>query len=183
MFEFVRKHNKWLMVILLILILPSFVALGVQGYDSFLDGSSAGVATVDGQKITQAEWDAAHRQASDRIRQQQPDVDAKLLDSPQARQQALDVLIQQRMFSAAARTQHLEVANERLKARFERDPQIDFLRTPGGALNKAVLQAQGMTEAMFIERYREDLRNRQTLAPVQQNPGQQPPTYQQPPQA
>ena len=170
MFEFVRKHNKWLMVILLILILPSFVALGVQGYDSFLDGSSAGVATVDGQKITQAEWDAAHRQASDRIRQQQPDVDAKLLDSPQARQQALDVLIQQRMFSAAARTQHLEVANERLKARFERDPQIDFLRTPGGALNKAVLQAQGMNEAMFIERYREDLRNRQTLAPVQQNP-------------
>lgn len=168
MFEFVRKHNKWLMVILLILILPSFVALGVQGYDRFLDAASSGVASVDGQKISQAEWDAAHRQASERVRQQQPDVDAKLLDTPEAKQQALDGLIQQRVLSAAARSQHLEVANERLKARFERDPQIDFLRTPGGALNKVVLQAQGMSEGMFIERYREDLRNRQALAPVQQ---------------
>lgn len=174
MFEFVRTHNKWLMFGLLLLILPSFVFVGVSGYSSFIDGSADAAASVGGQRITQAEWDMAHRQASDRVRQQQPDVDAKLLDSPEAKQEALDGLIQQRLLAVAAQRQHLEVANERLKARFERDPQLEIARTPTGALNKAVLAAQGMTEEGFIQRYREDLRARQVLAPLQQASAQLP---------
>lgn len=174
MFEFVRKHNKWLQVVLLLLILPSFVFVGVSGYSSFIDGSANAAATVGGQRITQAEWDMAHRQASERVRQQQPDVDAKLLDSPEAKQQALDGLIQQRLLAVAAQQQHLEVANERLKARFERDPQLEIARTSTGALNKAVLAAQGMTEEGFIQRYREDLRARQVVAPLQQASAQLP---------
>ncbi|MGS0758863.1 SurA N-terminal domain-containing protein, partial [Roseateles sp. GG27B] len=59
MFEFVRKHTRLFQFILLILILPSFALVGMQGYTSFMDGSNTGVATVDGHKITQAEWDVA----------------------------------------------------------------------------------------------------------------------------
>ncbi|WP_374661237.1 SurA N-terminal domain-containing protein [Inhella sp.] len=174
MFEFVRTHNKWLMLGLLLLILPSFVFVGVSGYSGFIDGSANAAATVGGQRITQAEWDMAHRQASERVRQQQPDVDAKLLDSPQAKQEALDGLIQQRLLAVAAQSQHLEVSNERLKSRFERDPQLEIARTPTGAVNKAVLAAQGMTEEGFIQRYREDLRARQVLSPLQQASGHLP---------
>lgn len=93
MFEFVRKHNKLFQFLLLLLILPSFAFVGMQGYTSMMDGANAGVASVNGRKITQAEWDAAQRQQSERVRQQNPTVDTKLLDSPEAKRQALEGLV------------------------------------------------------------------------------------------
>lgn len=168
MFEFVRKHNRWLQALLLVLILPSFVALGVQGYSGFLDDSAQSVASVDGQRITQAEWDYAHRQYGERARQQAPDLDARLLDSPEAKQATLEGLIQERVLTAAAQHQHLEVSKERLEGRFAHDPQMAVARLPNGGVNKTVLAAQGMTVENFAARYRQDLRSRQVVAPVQQ---------------
>ena len=167
MFEFVRTHSRWLQLGLLVLILPSFVALGVQGYSGFLDGSAAGVATVDGQRITQAEWDAAVREQADRLRNQNPQIEAKLLDSPQARQQALEGLLDQRVLVTAAQKQHLEVSDARLKSVFDRDPNLAFLRNPDGTVNKAVLAAQGMSSEGFVQRLRQDLVLRQVLSPAQ----------------
>ncbi|MFY8016953.1 MAG: peptidylprolyl isomerase [Inhella sp.] len=166
MFEFLRNHMKWLMVLFLGL---TFVAFLVpQGYSSFLgDAASKRVASVDGKKITQAEWDAAQRQASERLRAQNPDIDAKLLDSEEFRFQSLEGLVQQRVLDRAAQTQHLNVANERLRERFVRDPQMEWARLPNGGLNKAVAAAQGLSETGFIERYRQDLRNRQVVSPIQ----------------
>jgi peptidyl-prolyl cis-trans isomerase D len=166
MFEFLRNHTKWLMVVFLSL---TFVAFLVpQGYSSFLgDAASKGVASVDGKKITQAEWDAAQRQAAERLRAQNPNIDTKVLDSQELRFQALDGVVQQRVLDGAAQAQHLDVANERLRERFARDPQMDWARLPNGGLNKTVAAAQGLTEAGFIERYRQDLRNRQVVSPIQ----------------
>ena len=68
MFEFIRKHTKWMMVLLFALIIPSFVFFGIDNYQSMNSAANATVAVVDGQKITQAEWDEAHRQEADRLR-------------------------------------------------------------------------------------------------------------------
>jgi len=46
-FDFVRKHTRLFQFILLILILPSFALVGMQGYTSFMDGANSGVAMVD----------------------------------------------------------------------------------------------------------------------------------------
>ena len=54
MFEFIRKHTKWMMVLLFALIIPSFVFFGFENYQRMNDASHATVAVVDGQKITQA---------------------------------------------------------------------------------------------------------------------------------
>ena len=79
MFEFVRKHTRILQFIMVLLILPSFVVFGIQGYSKF--GSDDGVvAKVNGQKIMQGEWDAAHRDVVERIRAQQPDADPRNFD-------------------------------------------------------------------------------------------------------
>ncbi len=166
--EFIRKHSRWLMVVILGLTAVAFIA--PQGYTGFMDATSAGVATVGGQKITQLEWDAAHRQASERLRQQNPEIDAKLLDSDAAKLDALQNLVQQRLLAIAAREQHLEIANERLEGRFQRDPQLGFLRNENGGLNTAMLAAQGMSREGFIERFRHDLSVNQVLAPVQRAP-------------
>ena len=54
MFEFVRTHTKLLQLLLLILILPSFVVFGIQGYSSFSEDRAQVVAKVDGQDIGHA---------------------------------------------------------------------------------------------------------------------------------
>jgi peptidyl-prolyl cis-trans isomerase D len=166
MFEFVRKHTRLFQFILLILILPSFALVGLEGYSSFMDGSNSGVATVNGQKITQAEADAAHRDQVERMRRQMPNLDAKLLDSPEVRRESLDGLVRERVMQAAAEKQHLVVSDERLQALFLNDPQFAFLRNADGSINKSVIAAQGMSSQMFVERLRQDLTLRQVSAGV-----------------
>lgn len=167
MFEFVRKHNKLFQFILLLLILPSFAFVGMQGYTSMMDGANAGVASVNGRKITQAEWDAAQREQSERIRRQNPTVDAKLLDSPEAKRQALEGLVTERTLKVAADQQHFTPTPESVAARFWADPQFAFLRNADGTVNKALLAAQGMTPSIFLERLRQDYAVRQVTAPVE----------------
>lgn len=166
MFEFVRTHNKLFQLILLILILPSFVLVGVQSYSSFMGEENAGVANVDGHKITQAEWDAAHRQQVERLRAQSPNTDPKLYDTPEFKQESLDALVRERVMQVASVKQNLLVSDERLANVFRTDPQFAFLRNPDGSVNKNLLTAQGMSSDMFARRLRQDLSLRQVLGGV-----------------
>jgi peptidyl-prolyl cis-trans isomerase D len=60
MFDFVRKHTKIMMVLMFLLIIPSFVLFGIDGYNRMGD-SNVAVARVAGVDITQAQWDRAHK--------------------------------------------------------------------------------------------------------------------------
>ena len=166
MFEFVRTHNRLFQFILLILILPSFALVGMQGYTSFMDGSNPSIATVDGRKITQAEWDGAHKEQIERLRRQMPNLDAKLFDSPEIKREALDTLVRERVLRATASAQHLVISDERVQRTFINDPQLAFLRNPDGSVNKAVLAAQGMNSQMLIERLRQDMTIQQVVGAV-----------------
>lgn len=167
MFDFVRKHTRLFQFILLVLILPSFAFVGMQGYTSMMDGANAGVASVAGRKITQAEWDAAQREQAERIRRQNPTVDAKQLDTPEVRRQALEGLVTERTLKVAAEQQHFMLSPDAVASRFWADPQFAFLRNPDGTVNKALLAAQGMTPSIFLERLRQDYALRQVTVPVE----------------
>ena len=67
MFDFVRKHTKIMMGLMFLLIIPSFVLFGIDGYNRMREKGDA-VARVGGQDITQGEWDAAHKAEADRLR-------------------------------------------------------------------------------------------------------------------
>ncbi|KDD99991.1 SurA N-terminal domain protein [Bordetella bronchiseptica SBL-F6116] len=56
MFEIIRTHRRWMQLILLLLIVPSFMLVGVQGYDSFINREPE-LATVAGQPVTRSEFD------------------------------------------------------------------------------------------------------------------------------
>ena len=157
MFEFVRTHTRLLQFLLLILILPSFVIFGVQGYSKFTEGGNATVAKVAGVAITQGEWDASHQQQVDRVRRQSPNVDIKLLDTPAARAETLDALVRERVMATAIDKLHLTVTDERLQRLFVSDPQFATLRNADGSVNKDVLAAQGMSSESFAARLRQDL--------------------------
>ena len=67
MFDTIRNHKKYLMGFLLILIIPGFVLFGVQGFTDFNQRGET-VATVDGHDISKGEWDEAHRNEAQRLR-------------------------------------------------------------------------------------------------------------------
>ena len=166
MFDFVRSHSRLMLGLIVLLIFPSFVFFGVQGYSSFMEDSGKSVATVDGRGITRAEWDNAHQRNIERMRQQMPGVDAKLFDSPEMKRQTLDTLVRERVLFAAADKLVLMPGDERLARLFRSDPQFAGMRNPDGSVNRELLAAQGMNSEQFAMRLRQDFGTRQVLAGV-----------------
>jgi hypothetical protein len=103
MFDFIRRHIKFLQFVLVLLIFPSFVFFGIEGYSRVHAGGAAvPAAQGDGRTITQAEWDAAYHQQLERMRRQMPNVDSSLLDTPQMKRATLDSLVRENVLLAAA---------------------------------------------------------------------------------
>ncbi len=167
MFDFVRKHTKLMMAVMFLLIIPSFVLFGLEGYTNMREQGQA-VAQVDGREILQSEWDNAHKQEVERIRQQMPTLDAKLLDSPAARYATLERMIRDRVVAAAASKSQLTTSDQRLARELQQNEMIAALRGPDGKLDMAryrqLVGAQGMSPEMFEASVRADLSARQVLA-------------------
>ena len=157
MFEFIRTHKPLMMGFLMLLIVPSFVLVGVSSYQG--GDATNDVAVVDGRKITQQEWEEAQRQQIDRYRQQMGDqFDQKMFDTPEARQAVLDNLVAERALEAEIKRSHLTVNDATLAQTIA---EIDAFKKPDGSFDmeqyKAVLAAQGMSPAMFDARMRRDM--------------------------
>lgn len=169
MFDFVRKHTRIMQFLLFLLIVPSFLLFGIEGYSRFRDKGET-VAEVDGQDITQVEWDNAHKQEVERIRASSPNVDPKMLDSAQARYVTLERLVRERVLAAAADKAGLVTADQRLRRALQEDPTIASLRLPDGSLDKEryrqLVAQQGLSPEGFEAKIRADLSSRQVSAGV-----------------
>jgi peptidyl-prolyl cis-trans isomerase D len=170
MFDFVRNNTKIMMGILFLLIIPSFVLFGLEGYSRFND-KGAVVAKVNGNKINQSEWDAAHKREVDRIRTSMPNIDAKMFDTAEAKYATLERLVRDQVISAAAQKLQLVASDTRLARELQQSPAIAALRTADGKLDmeryKQLAASQGMTPEMFEMQVRADLSNRQVIQGVQ----------------
>ena len=167
MFEFIRTHQRLMQFLLLLLILPSFVLVGVSQYER--RGGGDGVATVDGRSITQQEWEAAQRRQIDQARAMMgPQFDQKLFDTPEAKQEVLDGLVAERAVGAEVARSHLTVGNDSL---YKGIIEQTGLRKPDGSFDldayKAFLTSQGMTAEGFQERVRYQMAVQQLAAAVQ----------------
>jgi peptidyl-prolyl cis-trans isomerase D len=158
MFDSVRSHRRWIMLFMLVLIFPSFVFFGIQGYNRFMDSENA-LATVDGAPITQQEYDQAQRDRIERLRQTfGQDFDPKLLESQEARASILDGILVNRALASEASKSGIVVTTDQLQEMiaavpaFQDDGKFSYDRY------KAFVASQGMSEALFEQRVREDLR-------------------------
>lgn len=171
MFDYVRKHTKIMMVVLFLVIIPSFVLVGIDGYTRFREQDQT-VARIGSAEITRGEWEAAHREEIERVRQLMPTIDAKLLDSEQARYGTLERLVRERVLAQAAQAAHLGTSDARLARELQSIPAIAELRRPDGTLDmeryRQLLGRQGMSPEMFEARMRSDLAARQVQAGVAQ---------------
>ena len=115
MFDSIRSHRRWLMFFMLVLIFPSFVFFGIQGYNSFMETEGA-LATVSGKPITQRDFDNAQRDRVERLRQQLgAEFDPRVLDTPEGRKSILDGLIIDRALTQEVERGNLIVTNDRLR--------------------------------------------------------------------
>ena len=167
MFDYVRKHTKIMMGLLFLLIIPSFVLFGIDVYNRFREQGQT-VAQVGGRDINQGEWDAAHKSEVERLRAIMPTLDAKLLDSPQARFATLERLVREQVMAQAAEDSRLVTSDARLARALQESPAIAALRKADGSLDmeryRQLVGAQGMTPEMFEARLRSDLSLRQVEA-------------------
>jgi peptidyl-prolyl cis-trans isomerase D len=157
MFEFIRTHKRFLQFVLLILILPSFVFFGVQGYSRFMEGDQA-LARIDKAKVTQQELDNAMRQRVDQMRQQfGSQIEARLIDTPEARKAMLDQLIDQQVVAAEIRSNWMVVSDAYLRDTIAAIPAVQKDGKFDLEMYQRALASQGLSEQGFEARLRTDI--------------------------
>lgn len=169
MFDIFRKHTKVMMTLMFLLIIPSFVLFGIDGYNR-ANQSDTVVARVGGLDITQTQWDLAHKAEADRMRASMPNVDAKLLDSSEARYATLERLVRERVISLAVEKENFSTSDARLARYLQEDPTIASLRRADGKLDmeryRQLAASQGFTPEGFESNVRRDLSKQQVEAGV-----------------
>ena len=162
MFDTIRSHRRWLMIFLTLLVFPSFVVTGIYQYNSFMSEEAA-VARVAGEAITPQQFEAAHRERLQQIRQALGEnFDPAVFDTPAAREVSLNAMLGERALRKEVAASHLAVSENRLRQTigsvpaFQEEGKFSFERY------RTLLAAQGMSEATFEQQVREDLA-RQTL--------------------
>ncbi|SPA43948.1 SurA N-terminal domain-containing protein [Cupriavidus taiwanensis] len=166
MLDFVRNNRRLMLLLLLVLVFPSFVFFGVESYSRFMD-SSHDAAKVDGRAISVQEVDNVVRDQSERARQiLGASYDPRQFEGPEARKAVLEQLIQQRVLANAVASEHLTVSDAKLLEEISNLPAIAQLpRGKDGKIDdKAylqLLQAQGMTPEQFDARMRFELASQQ----------------------
>ncbi|MEY4561322.1 MAG: hypothetical protein RLZZ618_599 [Pseudomonadota bacterium] len=169
MFEFIRTHARMFMGILVPLIVVSFVFIN-QGYDNLSEGANSPVAKVGGREINQAEWDASHRRSIDRFREQVPNLDVSMFDTPEMKQRALDDLVRERVVQFAAREAGFRATDQRVLNAYRSDPQFAQVRKADGSIDRPkleqILNSQGMSVAGFEQIMREQIALKQVFAGV-----------------
>ncbi|MCA1323903.1 SurA N-terminal domain-containing protein [Herbaspirillum sp. alder98] len=168
MFDFIRTHQRLMQFLLLLFIFPSFAFFGLEGYSRLTDGDNA-VAKVAGQTITKEDWDQAHRQQLERMRQAYGNqFDSKLFDTPAARRAILENLIAQRALGAEVVKAKLVVPDAAIQQSIL---QIPGLTKPDGSFDndqyRVLLAAQGLTQKNYEAGLRREMALQQLNAAVQ----------------
>jgi len=167
MFDFVQENRRPVQIVLALIIVP-FALWGVDSYRK--SGGAAPLATVNGEKIGQQEFDKAMNQQQQRIREiAGANFDPALFDKPEIKHSVLDTLVTQHLLGAEARETKLSVPDAQLAqviasiGAFQIEGKFDKQRY------EAVLNEKGMNRLEFESRIRQDLLTQQLTEAYSQN--------------
>jgi peptidyl-prolyl cis-trans isomerase D len=163
MFAYVDKHKTIAQVVLSIITL-TFIFFGTYSYFQ-RPSAIVAVATVNGDKVTQRDFDDLLREQQQRMEGQlKQNYDPAMFDNPEVRFALVDQLINQQLLHRQAQDAHLRVTDVQLQNYIAAIPafQEDGKFSPDRY--KLVLSGQNMTPGMFEDKLRDDL----TLAPLQE---------------
>ena len=167
MFNFVHEKKKVVQIVLMLIILP-FAFWGMDSYNK--SSPSEALAVVNGEKISQLEFDQAWRQQQSRMREMMgSSYDQAMFDRPEVKRSALENLVNQRLLVQQAHAAGLRVNDQQLSQTIV---GIESFQQ-GGKFDKQLyertLKSQGMSPLIFEERVAQELRMRQLTDAYMQN--------------
>jgi peptidyl-prolyl cis-trans isomerase D len=164
MFDSIRSRHRFLTIAMMMLfVIPTFIATGVYSYNQFFSAETATIARVGSERVTQQELDLAFRERLERMAQMLgANFDAHAFDTPQARAGVLDALLSDRAVRLEIQRSHLLVSDHKLQDVIGSTPAFQ----QGGHFDydtyKTLLASRGLTERSFEADVRSDVA-RQTL--------------------
>uniref|UniRef100_UPI0040488BDA SurA N-terminal domain-containing protein n=1 Tax=Polynucleobacter sp. TaxID=2029855 RepID=UPI0040488BDA len=164
MFDSVRKHQRILLAVLIVLIVPSFVLFGVSSYTGFMDAETD-LVKVNGKPISAQEVDMAAKRQAQRV-----GADSQIAQSLPFRQAILNELLQQRILGFAVNQLNLQTTKQELIENLQEIPQIRELYRKDGSFDdqrfKQLLGNNGITEEQFYAGQSFDLKISQLVSSV-----------------
>lgn len=165
MFDAVRNNKRIVQIFLVLITLP-FAFWGVESYIRNV-GGGGDVASVGGSKISQQEFAQALREQQERMRAAMGrEFNPAIFDTPEARQALLDSLVSQRLLLMQAAKSRLTVSDDRLREFLSTVPSLQEDGKFSMQRYDQALRAQGMTQAGFEAKLRQDLTLQQVVSAV-----------------
>jgi len=166
MFDFIRTHQRLMQLVLLLLILPSFVLIGVSGYTTYTSADDALVSLAD-TTITAQEFDQARRAQLDQLQRQFGDAfDPAMLDTEVARRSVLESLIDRHVVFNVANQQRFSVSDAALRQAIAAIPDFQMDGRFSSERYSEWLNLVGLTSKVFEENQRAELALSRVLNPV-----------------
>ncbi len=164
MFDTVRKHQRLLQFVLMLLIVPSFAFFGISSYSGFLD-KETDLVKINGKAITAQEVDNSAKRQAERV-----GGNLQIAQSLQFKQAILNELMQQRILGFAVIDLRLQVGKEALINSLQNIPQVRALYRQDGSFDdarfKQLLASNGLNEEQFYASQAFDLKISQLVNSV-----------------
>ncbi len=157
MFDAIRKHQKLLQFVLLLLILPALVLFGVSGYER--GNKEQVLAQIGDNAVTKQEFDQGLQRQLEQFRQfAGGQTDLSVFDTPELRKTMLENMIARKAADQLAKDSRVVVTDPMVQSALM---AIPMLRTPDGRFDsetyKARLSAIGQSPAMFEAQMKKDI--------------------------
>ena len=165
MFDAVRNNKRIVQAFLLLITLP----FAFWGIDSYFRGGGRGgdLASVGGSAISQQEFAQAMRDQQERLRAQfGREFNPAMLEAPEARAAMLDSLVSQRLLMLHATKTGLTASDAQLREVIGSIPALQEDGKFSMRRYEQALRAQGLTQAGFEAKLRQDLTLQQLVQSV-----------------
>ena len=169
MLDFIRRHQKGMLVFVIILIVPSFVFLGVFDYQSMLSNDPP-LVTVKEQKVTRDQFNREWRDRLNQLRIQTGNqFDISQVDVPENRRAFLDQLINSRVLHEEVVAEHYSATDHMVTLAIATDPQFQDEGRFSVDKYSQFLQRAGIDAGMYENGVRYSLALEQVTEPVKQS--------------
>lgn len=166
MFDFIRTHQRLMQLVLLVLILPSFVLIGVSGYTNYVSGDKELVKVGD-SAVTLQEFELARRNQLEQLqRNSMGRVDPEILESRPAREMLLESLVDRRVLVETATKERFSVSDAQLRDTIASMPEFQENGRFSAEQYNRLLASAGMSTRDFEQGQRGELALQRVLGPV-----------------
>lgn len=152
-----RSHKRWLMFIAMVFIIPSFVVTGIYSYNRMMDDSND-IAEVDGNAITQQQFDDQKRKALDNLRAEMGDqFKANILDNQAAKVSLLENIMNERAMADEAAASGVNIPEATAVNTIKSAQGFQDKGKFSAELYENYLRSVGYSDEYFVQLVRQDI--------------------------